>query len=651
MIRSIAIRLVVALACFAAPARAQEPRDTTVLPPVTVTATRVPVRVDLVASAVTVLSGADLRAAGYKTVADALRDTPAAALIESGSFGGQTSLFLRGGESDYVKVLLDGVPLNHPGGAFDFADLSLENVERIEILRGPASVLYGSDAIAGVVQVFTRTGSGTARLDAAARAGTYGVGELTAGITGALGALSYSAGAGRFASDGVLPFNNNYERAVGSLRLRVAPDERAEASAMVRYGDHTYHYPTDGAGRLVDSNTFRFERGPAWNVDARYAVTPRVDVGVSFGVRDARQGIDDRADGPADTSGFYGFQSRERVRRAVFGSHVHWRVTPGAIVTAGVELERQRLDGRSESQSAFGPFPDSLRERRRNDGLYLQWLSGLDGPLTIQAGGRLDENGQHGRVATVLGGLVYRADDRTSFRAFAGTGFKEPTFFENFAQGFVRGNPDLAPERSRSWEVGAQHRVGRSTLAVTYFDQQFRDLIEFTFAPAPPDSVNYFNVTGASADGVEAEWRLDLRGGWAVTLAYVYLDTRVTDPGFETAPDAAFAPGKRLIRRPANQGSLRLRAPLGAAGTAGIAVRYAGDRDDLDFTTFPATRVTLRDAAWVDVHAEYGVPLGAASLAVTVRVENLLGDDAREVTNLPPRGRVVLIGGAVRLGR
>jgi vitamin B12 transporter len=649
--RSIACACFVLALSWAPPLRAQTPRDTTVLPPVSVTATRVPVRVDLVSSSVAILSGAELRAAGYKTVADALRDTPGAALVESGAFGGQTSLFVRGGESDYVKVLLDGVPLNQPGGAFDFADLSLENVERIEIVRGPASVLYGSDAIAGVVQVFTRDGAGPGRLDATARAGTFGTSELTGGVTGAIGPLAYSAGAGRFTSAGLLPFNNGYDRSAASLRLRLAPDARSEARVSLRYGDHTYHYPTDGAGRLVDSNTFRFERGPAWTVDARYAVTPRVDAAVSFGMHDSRQGIDDRADGPADTSGFYGFQSRDRVRRTIFASQLHWRVGPGAIVTGGLELERQRLDGRSESQSAFGPFADSLHQRRRNDGVYVQVLSGLDGPVTVRAGARLDENGQHGRVTTVAGGVVYRADERTALRAAAGTGFKEPTFFENFAQGFVRGNQDLAPERTRSWEVGVEHRVGRSTVSVTYFDQRFRDLIEFTFTPAPPDSVNYFNVTGASADGVEAAWRIDVGAGWWATLSYGYLDTRVTEPGFETSPDAAFAPGKRLIRRPTHQGAVRLGAPLGAAGSAGLVVRYTGDRDDLDFTTFPATRVRLRDAARVDLHAAYEAALGATRVTVTARVENLFADDARDVVNLPPRGRVLLIGGGLRLGR
>jgi vitamin B12 transporter len=647
------MRYVVLLSCVvAANAVAQTQTDTVQLPPVTVTATRIPIRLDLVSSSVTVITAAELRAAGYKTVADVLRSAGSAALVETGSFGGQTSLFLRGGESDYVKVLLDGVPLNQPGGAFDFADLSLDNVERIEVVRGPGSVLYGSDAMTGVIQIFTRAGAGQLRVTGEARAGTYGAAQLGAGVAGGARTVTYSFGAERFAADGVLPFNNQYERSSGSARLRVAPDSRAALDLSLHYGDATYHYPTDDAGNPVDSNTLRFERGPAWTADLEYALSERVTVRFTYGAHDVRQGIDDRADGPADTIGFYGFESRERVRRTSVGTRVDWRLPRNSVVTLGSELERQRIDATSESQSEFGPFTDPpLHERRRNDALYVQALTGLDGPLTLQGGVRLDQSDQVGRFITFRSGLVYRVDAATRLRAAVGTGFKEPTFFENFATGFVHGNPDLKPERTRSWEAGIEHRVGRATMGVTYFDQQFSDLIEFTFTPAPPDTINYFNVTGASADGVETVLRADLGAGWTVGLTYTYLDSRVTDPGFATDPDAAFAPGKRLIRRPSHQATLQLHAPLAARGSGNVTVRYTGQRDDLDFTSSPASRVTLRAAVCVDLGAEYDLPLGSPpALTLSLRVENLFNDDARDAANYPARGRVLLLGGGLKLG-
>lgn len=630
--------------------QAQESRDTTVLPPVVVTATRVPIRVDLLSSSVTVITAAQLREGGYRTVADALRDTPAASLVETGSFGGQTSLFLRGGESDYVKVLLDGVALNQPGGAFDFADLSLENVERIEIVRGPGSVLYGSDAMTGVIQIVTREGAGPGRVSGSMRAGTFDALELALGGAGAIGPLAYSAEYGRFRADGQLPFNNQYERSIAAARLKFTPDERTELAFALRYADQTYHYPTDGAGNLVDSNTFRFDRGPAWSFEGAYAISPAVAVRFEYGVKQSEQGIDDRADSPGDTLGFYGFVSQDDVRRSAAGARVDWRVGR-SMLTFGAELERQRLDGRNASLSEFGAFPDSMAARRRNDALYVQALAGTDGPVTFQGGMRLDENGEFGRFVTVRAGGVARLSPEARLRAAVGTGFKEPTFFENFATGFVIGNPDLLPERTRSWEVGLEQRFGRVTLSASYFDQQFADLIEYTAVPVAPDTTNYFNITGATADGVESEARVDFGRGWLATLRYTYLDTRVTQPGADTGPDATFAPGKRLIRRPADQASVRLAAPLGRAGFASLGVRYVGARDDLDFTTFPAVRVTLPAVTRVDVGAEYTFALGSgAALVATARVENLLDDRTRDIANYPARGRVVWLGGRVRAG-
>ena len=153
-------RATLALALLSAPATlvAQVAGDTTALPEIVVTATRYPVAADSVASTVTVLRGDDLRAQGIRFVADALRQVPGAHVVQSGPFGSTTSLFLRGGESDYVKVLIDGAPVNQPGGFYDFGSLTTDNVERIEVLRGPASVLYGSDAITGVIQIVTRRG-------------------------------------------------------------------------------------------------------------------------------------------------------------------------------------------------------------------------------------------------------------------------------------------------------------------------------------------------------------------------------------------------------------------------------------------------------------------------------------------------------------
>src|SRR2546422_3503064 len=213
----------------------QQPQDTVVLKPVVVTATRVPVAADLVASAVTVLRGADLVAQGIRTVADALQTVPGAHIVETGSYGGQTSLFVRGGESDYVKVLLDGVPLNDAGGGIDLAHLTTDNIDRIEVVRGPVSVLYGSDAVTGVVQIFTRAGQngGAGRARAGVPGGTYGSAQAALDIEGATGGGGGGGGCprvSRFSADGLYPFNNYYPNSAATARPRYHPPGETRAS-------------------------------------------------------------------------------------------------------------------------------------------------------------------------------------------------------------------------------------------------------------------------------------------------------------------------------------------------------------------------------------------------------------------------------------
>ena len=341
---------------------AQQPQDTVALKPIVVTATRVPVAADLVVSAVTVLRGADLVAQGIRTVAQALETVPGAHIAETGSFGGQTSLFMRGGESDYTKVLLDGVPLNQAGGAIDLAHLTIDNVDRIEIVRGPVSVLYGTDAVTGLVQVFTRTGQGAARLAADLRAGTYGSTQGALDITGGTRTIGYSAQVSRFSSDGLYPYNNKYRNSVVSAGIRMAPDPRTDASLTYRYGDDVYHFPTDGTGAPVDSNQRAAERGPLLSLSAIRVLGRHLDARITAGVKEARLFYNDEPDSPGEDGAFW---SRDYLRRATTSAFLNWRARGGASVIGGIEYEDERQRGTSEFSASFGTFPDSRSEERR----------------------------------------------------------------------------------------------------------------------------------------------------------------------------------------------------------------------------------------------------------------------------------------------
>jgi len=616
----------------------QQPQDTVVLKPVVVTATRVPVALDLVPASVTVLRGADLAAQGIRTVSDALQTVPGAHIVETGSYGGQTSLFMRGGESDYVKVLLDGVPLNQAGGGIDLANLTTDNVDRIEIVRGPVSVLYGSDAMTGVVQIFTKHGPvAPPRFGAELRGGTYGTTDGAFDIAGGTEKLGYTARASRFSSSGLYPYNNDYRNSVISAALHARPDARTDAKLTYRYGDDIYHFPTNGQGAPVDSNQRSAERGPLLSLSVTRALGVSLSATLNANLKESRAFYNDEPDSPGEDGTFW---SRDYLRRSTAGGFLTWRNHDRLSVIAGAEYEDERQSGTSEFSASFGTFPDSIAVQRNNAGYFTQATVSV-GRSVLTVGGRLDDNSQFGSHGTYRAGVVYRLAASTRVRASAGTGFKEPTFFENFAHGFVVGNPDLDPERSQSWELG----IERGGVTVTYFNQRFRDLIEYNPAP-PPGEPNYFNVGGATADGIEARLDHTLSPSVAIGLTYTYLHTRVVESGSASDPDGLFLPGKPLLRRPAHSLAPQLTSRVGSRARVTAVARWVGKRDDLDFSR-PAgqRRVSLSPYIRVDLSGEYAFHRVVLSGAVW----NVFNDQTQEIPGYRPRGRTILLGLRVAL--
>jgi vitamin B12 transporter len=659
----IAAFAVIAPTASTAAAAQLPPRDTVRLAEVVVTPTRVATPRASVAASVTVLSGLQLRERGITSVGEALRDIAGVAMVQPGSFGALASVFLRGGESDYVSVLVDGMPLNDPGGAINLADLTTDNVDRIEIVRGPASVLYGSDAVSGVVQIFTRRGRGPLRVGASWEAGRFetvtpgpvtaagGTGRAAfrwetdvAGGSEAVG-YSFSVSSQRTAGlYGTAEFDNSYRNTVASGLLRATPDAGTDASLMVRYGDHTFHYPTDGAGRLVDANQYQHGTATTVGLDAGRFLLPRLEARVMLGTHTTDGGIEDAPDGIADTTGFFAYSSLDHVERRRAEARVNL-YGHGGVVTVGGQLEHQSQRSVGISNSQFGRSTDRLDVTRRSHAVYAQAQADPWGAVSVNAGARWDRNETFGDFVTYRGGVVYRPAAGLRLRAAAGTGFKEPTFYENFATGFVRGNPALEPEHSISWELGADQTLaaGRVTMAATYFSQVFRDLIDFTFAPPVPGDPNYFNIARAEARGVELEasaapvTRLVLEG------RYSYLRTRVTDGGFDAGPGALLARDSALLRRPGHMLVGRVRYRASGRLRLGLGVRHAGSRADIDYTAFE--RVRLPAYSTVNLSAEgdvVGTPDRTATL--TVRVENLLDAWYQEAANFPARGRTIWLG-------
>ena len=619
-----------------------------------VTASPTPRSADAVAAHVTVLHGADLLAAGLRDVQDALREVSGVSVVRNGSFGAATSVFMRGGESDYVLVLVDGMQVNQPGGAFDFSTLTLANVERIEVVRGPASALYGSDAVAGVVHVITKSGGRGTVASLSSRAGSFGRRDWSAALSGGSDDAGYSVSLDRTASDGILAFNNGNQNTGLSGSFRFRPDDDTTARLSVRLTDREYHFPTDDSGNATDANAFTFGDETVMSLGLARRFTDAFDVQVQLGMAEADGGTDDAPDGPADTLGFFGFTSLDHLRRTTADVRGNVRLE-NAVVTVGWELEEERQRSFTESLSQYGAGGGRTENGRWNRAYYA-YLTGDRGRLAYNGGGRIEDNERFGTLATWEAGAVLRIPGTrsTRVRASVGTSIKEPTFYENFATGFARGNPDLDAERALAWEVGLDQELaeGRVVLRGTYFDQAYRDLIQYTFAPPSAGDPNFFNVAAADAWGWEMAGEARL-GAVVATASGTWLHSEVTDAGFDEGPGAAFVVGEALLRRPDWQFALSARYALGQRAVVSGGLRSVGTREDRDFSSWPAAAIRLPRYTTMQLGGEMRVMEssgGRPGLTLQFQAENLTDASYEEAFGFRAPGRGFYVGGQLEVG-
>lgn len=624
---------------------AAQQTDTVRVAPVVVTATRTPLDAASSPATVSVITGDQLRLRGVTSVADALETLPGITITRSGSFGSATSLFLRGGESKYVKVLVDGVPVNDPGGSIDLSTITTDNVERIEIVRGPASVLYGADAVTGVVQIFTRRGRGPAHTILSARGGSYGSSDEDGTVLGALGSGDFSLALARHDTRGIYRVNSADHNTVFSGGAHVALDARTDLRVSLRYTDGLFRYPTNGAGDVVDTNAHQTQDRTVLSAELSRFFTPRVDGRLLLTSEETTGGTDDQPDDSTSA----GFESLDHIRRRGVDARTDIAL-PATTLTLGAQLEQE--DQRTESQSVFGSFNSTsiFHAARRNRAAYAQALANLPDSLVLTAGTRLDDNERFGKFGTYRLGGSWSPVAGTRVRASVATAFREPTFFENFATGYVTGNPDLTPERAATWEAGiTQSLLGdRLTLGVTQFNQRFRNMIDYT-GSTDACGASYCNVARARSNGREFEAHVAATRHLAFDANLTHLETKVLTPGFDTTSGGLYKPNEQLIRRPATSWNLG-GSFTSRRGNVDVRVMHVGERSDRDFRPYPAVPVT--DPAYTRTDLGADLPLGPFApqlrdAALTLHVENLFDVNYQSVFNFLSPRRTVLAGGRI----
>jgi outer membrane cobalamin receptor len=583
-----------------------------------------------------------------------LQEVPGVATARAGGTGLQASAFIRGGESRYARVLVDGVPVNQPGGAFDFGTALPFELERVEVVRGAASSLYGSDALAGVVSLTTRRAQAgePPSLRAEAEGGSFAWRRFAGASSGTYGGLDWNAGAQRLTTDNAQP-NSAFEQtaAVLSSGLRLGP--RMALRGVFRLDDGSVGTPGPTAFGRPDLDASFERRDLVGSLslrrsDARLAQ----QLGVSY-ARTRQLSLDPLDSGPwlpewhgvpggfplSDLPDPAGFQNQ--TARAAASYQADLSLGSRHLLTAGGEAERET--------GAIGDRAGALlRPRRASFGVYLQdrVLVGARAYLTL--GGRVEHNGSYGTRAVPRGALAVRlrgGEDATTLRASAGMGVKEPSFLESYGESFFAlGNPDLRPERSTTFDLGIEQRALGSRLraTLTAFQHDYRDQIAYTVVDFTTYQGTYVNLARARSRGIEVA--LEARPLAALHLLgqYTLQDGEVLDSpsGF----DPVYAVGQPLLRRPRHQGSLSATYSF-ARGSLGATLVALGARADSDFVGLGLTRNT--GYTRLDARARLRV---AGPLEAYLAAENLLDERYQEVLGYPALGRSLRGGLKLALG-
>jgi vitamin B12 transporter len=628
-----------------------------------VTATRTPVPLNATTQAVTVLRGDELRAQGVQTVAQALRQVPGAAVVQSGSYGGVTSLFLRGGESRYTKVLVDGVPVNDVGGSFFFENLTTDNIDRIEILRGPGSALYGADAMSGVIQVFTKRGSGTPHIDAGFRAGTYASHDADLALRGGTSYASYSIGGALHHTDGIYAFNNMYDNGTLSGDGSLTPRPGTELRLTTRYTTAEYHFPTDGNGVVGDSNSYNVQHRLTARFTATQSLFSRAQLQVIGTANEVRGLSEDLTAAMAGaTPQLTKTAAPSRGYRRSGEVRLYMPLSDLAHLTLGGQYEKEF--SRAINQSAV--YNDSLNTTpvstatsetnnwRSTHGYYAAFTGQPVSRLSYDASVRFDDHSDYKNATTYHAGVNIGLLQDTRLRVSYGTAFNAPAFAYTQGSAYNAPNPALQPERAHTIDAAIEQflfdRRVRASFGV--FDQHFSQLIQYVSATIGPQATaaHYENLTQARSKGFESELHVALIDGLSADASYTQTLAKVYK--VPSSYQGSLQPGDDLLRRPSHNGALNLIYAWSANSSAAITTTYVGKRPDMDFSQFPSPRITLPSYVTVDLSANVSVlQMPNYTVALTGRIANLFDKDYQDVYNFPAPGRAVLIGARLTASR
>ena len=597
-----------------------------ILEKVVVTATRVETPMEEIASSVTVISSEEIERKQKTHVMEILRGIPGLDVVRTGGAGKNTSVFIRGANSEHTLVMIDGVEVNDPispGRSYDFAHLTVDNIERIEVIRGPQSTLYGSDAIGGVVNIITKKGEGKPKFFLSAEGGSFTTFREATGISGGNKWVNYSFALSRFDTEGISTASkkdgnyerDGYENTSLSAKLGFKPMDNLGIDFILHYMDAKTELDNfagvggDDPNYVQKSNQFLFKTQVGLSLFDQ-VWSQKLGLALNDHNRDIKNKKDSQH--PFDYE-----KGRYDGQLLKFDWQHHLQLHKTNALTFGLEYEREEGKSKYYWESLWGPGQSIFPKKTANiKGYYIQDEIKLWDRLFATLGIRIDDHSRFGSETTYRVAPAYLIKETdTKIKGTFGTGFKAPTLYQLFAPATLWGpigNKDLKPEKSKGWDFGVEQNFfkNRVTLGATYFRNDFKDLIQFDWGQG------YINIAKAKTEGVELFASAKPIDDLTLRINYTYTDTEDKTTG------------EALIRRPKNKIGFDINYHFLNNGNVNLGVIYVGKRDDLDFSISPSRMVKLDQYTLVNLAVSYDI---TKNFQLFGRVENLLDKEYEEV--------------------
>jgi vitamin B12 transporter len=607
--------------------RAQEPSPTpspseATAEAVIVSATRTEIPEEESPASVSVITSEDIEQKQIQRVSDALREVPGLSVVQSGAPGQLTSVFTRGLRSEHTQVLLDGIPVNQGlAGLFNFADLTTDDIDRIEIVRGPQSTLYGPRALAGVIQIFTKQGEGTPTIMLSGEGGSYDTFRETLESEGKIDGFDYSIGASRIDTDNARP-NNQYRNSAAIANVGWSPNDQLRISSLFTYSLSDIGLP----------NTI-FDPKPIDNfLTERWLIAPHIDLRVGdwwehkliFSYDEERQVNNPNEDG------FIG-PTRALFTRATIDYQnnlrpVSWLTLTSGFFYSNVDAEQER----PFILQIFGPQPIFVSDHTQETAGFLQATVTPIANLIFVAGGRFDHFNQFGDIWTYRFAGSYKIDQTdTTLHSSIATGFSPPS-----SQDKIFGNNfGLQPEKNLGWDIGIEQRLwgNRVTMGATYFHNDLSNVIGFN------GLFQTLNLGAARTQGLEAELRVQPITDLIFTASYTYLDAEKT-----SSADISQLQGARLPRRPRNEIYISASYLWCKKLRTTAEAKFVNAREEINFG---GPNFDIEDYSFVNIAAEYEIN---SHMSIFSRIDNLTNEHYSEVFGFPALGRAAYGGVKVR---